>query len=240
MTVHLRQPPAKSLIPLHRHPYGQLAFPERHAIRVTSGDDAWVVPAPRAIWIPPETNHELMMLGDVEFYVAYVEPGAAARLPPKCCILDVPLLVRQLVQSLAQIAADSGRRHKLLMDLLLEELRATRSFEFDAPIPSTGRLGAICEALVKDPASSLSLAQWAVRTDLSERTLARLFHAETGMSFGAWRQRLRLARAVELLHRGVSVIEIAAELGYANAGAFSTMFKRTLGLPPSKYRPGLR
>jgi AraC-like DNA-binding protein len=96
-------------------------------------------------------------------------------------------------------------------------------------------LQTLCGALIDDPASPLSLAEWAARVGASERTLARLFASELKMSFGAWRQQLRLARALDLIGRGRPCGEVAAELGYASQAAFSAMFKRAFGVPPGRF-----
>jgi len=55
------------------------------------------------------------------------------------------------------------------------------------------------------------------------------------MSFGAWRQQLRLARALDLIGRGRPLGLVAVELGYASPAAFSAMFKRALGVPPRQF-----
>jgi AraC-like DNA-binding protein len=55
------------------------------------------------------------------------------------------------------------------------------------------------------------------------------------MSFGAWRQQLRLLRALERLAAGEAVSTLALELGYASPSAFIAMFKRALGVPPGRY-----
>jgi len=58
---------------------------------------------------------------------------------------------------------------------------------------------------------------------------------ELKLSFGAWRQQLRLARALDLIGRGRPYGEVAAELGYASQAAFSAMFKRAFGVPPGRF-----
>lgn len=61
---------------------------------------------------------------------------------------------------------------------------------------------------------------------------------ETGYSLGAWRQRARLLRSVELLAEGHSVTTIALDLGYSNISAFIALFKRAFGLTPTQYLRG--
>jgi len=55
------------------------------------------------------------------------------------------------------------------------------------------------------------------------------------MSFGQWRQQVRLAHAAPLIARGVPLSQVAEELGYASQAAFSAMFKKTFGSSPSAF-----
>ncbi|MGK3206205.1 helix-turn-helix domain-containing protein [Amycolatopsis sp. MEPSY49] len=47
-----------------------------------------------------------------------------------------------------------------------------------------------------------------------------------------------MLHALPLLAVGTPVAEVAAALGYAGPGAFTTMFHGLLGVPPSAYRGG--
>lgn len=68
------------------------------------------------------------------------------------------------------------------------------------------------------------------------RTLRRRLDAE-GTSFRALADDVRRTIAVDLLTSDrLTVQQIAARLGYADASAFSHAFKRWTGIPPSEYR----
>jgi AraC-like DNA-binding protein len=58
---------------------------------------------------------------------------------------------------------------------------------------------------------------------------------ETGMTFGAWRERLRLTAAVARLGEGEPVTAVAYDLGYQSPSAFIAMFRRSLGDTPGRY-----
>ena len=58
---------------------------------------------------------------------------------------------------------------------------------------------------------------------------------ETGLTFAAWRQQARLLAATAMLAAGEPITRIAIELGYESTSAFTAMFRRTLGAPPSRY-----
>lgn len=55
------------------------------------------------------------------------------------------------------------------------------------------------------------------------------------MSFGQWRQQLKLLIAIRQLCNGESVQNIAFDLGYESVTAFITMFKKQLGQTPKQY-----
>lgn len=57
---------------------------------------------------------------------------------------------------------------------------------------------------------------------------------ETGLSFAAWCERIRLTEAVMRLAHGESVTSVALLLGYENTGSLSRMFKRLMGIGPGE------
>ncbi|PNS09946.1 hypothetical protein COO59_20040 [Mixta theicola] len=87
----------------------------------------------------------------------------------------------------------------------------------------------------RNPGTDLSLGELARTSNSSERTLARLFVSETGMSFRNWRQQLRLVIAIDLLSRGEKITTVAFELGYSSASSFTTFFTRVIGVSPRKF-----
>jgi AraC-like DNA-binding protein len=232
--VHLRMPPVDGVVRWHQHRWGQIACPRIGNIRVSAAGTMWIVPTFRAVWIPPSIEHELVMLGRVEFYIAYIEPKHAPRSLEHCSVIAVTRLMQDLMESLAGQKEPPSFRRRLRGRLLLEEMRQAETLPLGLPLPTDRRLATLCDALMNDPGSGATLAGWARRIGASERTLARLFTDELGTSFGAWRRQLRLVRAIDLLGRGTSITAVSAELGYANATAFTSMFKRALGFPPSR------
>ena len=235
VTVNLRKAPADVEIPWHSHEWAQLAYPITGTIRLSTRDTAWIVPPLRASWIPPQVTHTVVMLGAVELRTLYVD-AANAPLPLNACrVVEISGLMRALSESLAGEPSMTERRRQLMMALLLEEMHHARPLSLGLPLPQDRRLMALCQALLDDPASDLSLEQWAEQVGASARTLARLFPKELGLSFGAWRQQLRLSRAAAMVAQGHRLGEVAAELGYASQSAFSAMFKRAFGESPSQF-----
>jgi AraC-like DNA-binding protein len=86
-------------------------------------------------------------------------------------------------------------------------------------------------------AAELRLGDIAARASLSERQFSRLFRRQTGMSFTAYVQNVRMDAACRLLVSGrSSVAEIAAAVGYADLKFFNLLFKKKTGVTPRQYR----
>jgi transcriptional regulator GlxA family with amidase domain len=121
------------------------------------------------------------------------------------------------------------------MELILDELETAPRLQLHVPMPRDPRLMRLCEQLVASPSAPVTLADLAAGINVSERTLARLFHRELGMSFGQWLRRMRLLLSLPRLAAGVPVLQVALEHGYDSPSAYSAMFRRTLGIAPTAY-----
>jgi AraC-like DNA-binding protein len=239
VSVNVRTLPANGHVATHAHEWAQLACTLRGAMRLRAGQTSWIVPPTRAVWIPPRVEHEVTLIGEVALRTVYVDASAAPRGLDTCDVIDVSSLMRELIEGLANVDRKSHAvRYELLARLLLEEVRGAPTLSLDLRLPNDRRLRALCEALLDDPSASLGLEEWAPQVGASPRTLARLFQQELGMTFGQWRQRLRLAHAAALVSLGRPLSVVAASLGYESASAFSAMFKRALGRSPREFFNG--
>ena len=236
VTVNVRTLPANGHVATHAHAWAQLACTLRGAVRLRAGQTTWIVPPTRAVWIPPRVEHEVTLIGEVELRTVYVDASAAPRALSTCDVIDVSALMRELIESLAHITKKANPlRYQLLSQLLLEEMRTAAALSLDLRLPEDRRLRTLCEALLEDPGATFGLEEWAPKVGASPRTLARLFQQELGMTFGQWRQRVRLAHAAALVSVGQPLATVAASLGYESASAFSAMFKRALGRSPREF-----
>ncbi len=82
-----------------------------------------------------------------------------------------------------------------------------------------------------------ALATLAEIAGLEQRTFLRRFQKATGLTATDYAQRLRVAKAQEMLQFGQKPIErVAWEVGYSDPGAFRKVFMRIVGLTPGDYR----
>lgn len=231
--------PAGHHIPPHRHERAQLVYAVRGVMRVTTSEGTWIVPPQRALWVPPQTEHQIRMIGPVAMRTLYIaaRQAARARLPKQCQVIEVSDLLRALILAAMEepVEYPPGSRGAAIAALLLHEISAVPALPLHLPMPQEKRLQAVCRRVLDDLGRDLPLEDLARDAGMSSRTLARLFLSETGMGFLAWRQQARLAEALARLSRNEPVALIAADLGYASAAAFTAMFRRSLGTTPSRY-----
>ena len=124
-----------------------------------------------------------------------------------------------------------------LQSLLMQVLAQARAPAADGPGPAS-LVERACRRLMDDPRADL--ARLAKDAGLSYERFRKVFREQTGVAPGEYRIRRRLERARALLLDGRHrVQEVAAELGYPNAYAFSAQFRKLVGVAPSGYRRGL-
>ena len=220
----------------HRHPVGQLIYAVRGVMVVKTTNGQWIVPSSRALWMPAAMTHSIRMVGHVRMRTIYVKP-AAPGLPSACSVVGVsPLLNALILEAVGvRLPYRSDSRDGRLMALLIDEILALPSLPLNLPYPSDPRLHVIHAEIMRVPDDLSTAAQWAKRLRLDPRTLHRLFVKDTGLTFGQWRRQARLLTALEMLARGERIIDIALAVGYRSPTAFSTMFQRQLGAPPTIY-----
>lgn len=143
-------------------------------------------------------------------------------------------LVSQLVMHLLAVGRDETRR-ELAEALLWDVLDPVAVTPLLTTMPTDERARRVAEGLRVDVTDSRTLAQWGRIVGASARTLSRLFAAETGMSFGSWRTRARLAASLPLLADGASVGTVARRAGYATASVYVAAFHREVGTTPARY-----
>lgn len=91
--------------------------------------------------------------------------------------------------------------------------------------------------LEENSMNDITLAEMAGYANMGERTFLRRFRNATGMTTTQYMQRLRIARARDMLQTTMASVEaIAWDIGYKDPGSFRKIFTRIVGLTPSDYR----
>lgn len=149
-----------------------------------------------------------------------------------------------LMERLRAELESPGFGHAVLVDayatsLAIETARLLKGVSANGR--ETGRLAhwqerRVCERLaVEGPPPSV--AELAQLCGISARHFARLYGGETGIGASARIAEMQVGRARSLLRTSdLPMKEIAARLGFARAGSFSSAFRRATGQTPSAYR----
>jgi AraC-like DNA-binding protein len=98
------------------------------------------------------------------------------------------------------------------------------------------RVALMLECLTGDLAEPVTLAEVAQAAGLSPFHAARLFTQTTGLPPHAWRNQVRLQRALAPLRAGVSVTDVAAASGFTDQSHFTRHFRRMFGVPPGRWQ----
>ena len=228
---------AGHVVALHFHEADQLVYASRGVMTVRTKDGIWVVPTDRAVWIPARIAHTITMSGAVAMRTLYLRRSLAKTLPRSCCVVNVSPLLRELI---LQACAFSKLKKKIsqqrhLIEIILDQLGAIQTVPLQLPNISEARASRIAQILHDDPSDSRPLAELCRLSGASKRTVERLFQQDAGMTFGRWRQQMRLMRAMQLLAEGAKVTHAALEAGYSTPSAFISMFRKTLGTTPASY-----
>jgi AraC-like DNA-binding protein/quercetin dioxygenase-like cupin family protein len=225
----------------HMHREAQLVYAARGTMQVTTPKGRWLVPPDRAVWVPARLEHAIDVLADIDMRTLYFDLAWLER-ERHDAILDAEFVVR--VSRLLQEAIlalfddhDDTDRTALLVKLTVLELHRAEDSATFIPLPQEPRCRRAAEIVLGDPTASHEIETLACKVGTSSRTLSRLFSSETQLSFKSWCQRARIAAAIERLstEAGVSVKQLASELGYASVPAFSHAFRQVTGKTPTAF-----
>lgn len=229
--------PNGHIISSHQHDRAQLLYASMGVMTVETPHGIWVVPPLRAVWIPALTDHRITCSGKVLMRTLYLKPEVLPHPAHNCCVVAVSPLLRELILHAVEMprlydtAGPEGRIEQVIIDCLQNLAVAP----LELPVPENENLKKIQANLLKDPSDQRTLSEWARLVGTTSRTLARHIQAETHLTFGQWRQQIRLLEALRRLGRKEAVTRVAIDLGYNSPSSFIAMFKKALGSTPGRY-----
>lgn len=229
--------PAGHLLPIHHHVRPQLLYASSGVMTVTTDDGIWVVPPLRAIWIPAHMRHQRKATGHLSIRTLFIEPRYCPTAPDVCCVVAVSPLLKELILHavrLPRLYPLDGPEERIMM-VLLDQIHDMNIRPLSLPIPKDIRLKKIFCELSETPGDKKTLEEWGNIVGATRRTLTRLFQSEIGMSFGQWRQQIRILESLRRLAINEPVTSVAIDLGYDSPSAFISMFKKALGKTPGQY-----
>ena len=222
--------------PPHSHERTQILFASAGVMSVATDETSFVVPPQRAVWIPAGRMHEVSCRGSVSLRTLYLEENLG-REPHRCRVFEVSYFLKALILEVVGFDPlyDINAREGRIVALLLDEIDRMPNAPYRVSMPTDPRLISVCRTILGNPSDDRDLDDWAKIAGMGRRTFTRSFKRETGMGVAIWRQQARLMHALSLLAAGQSITKVAFEVGYDSPSAFTAMFHRAFGVPPSQF-----
>ncbi|MFA5265218.1 MAG: AraC family transcriptional regulator [Opitutaceae bacterium] len=154
---------------------------------------------------------------------------------PRFELLNIRHQLRRLVKLQAG-SSQSAQIEKAIMilQLLISLLRAAGWLEsVDATLTERGE--SAIQRLIDGMDITIPLDDVVQRSGYHRDHLNRLVKSETGLTLGQLRAHRRLAKATELLAKGVQVTNVAVAVGLMDQSYFARWFRRQTGESPSRW-----
>ena len=220
----------------HTHRRAQLIHASEGVLTVHTEHGTWVVPPQRGVWVLPNVAHKIAASKRFLLRTLYIEPDAIV-LPDDCCVVTVNRLVEELLVAASEFGTNYSPEgpEARLISVILDRLPSLQVAPLHLPQPMDPRILRITRALEADPADERTIEELANDSGITGRTAARVFIKEVGLTFGQWRQQMRLLKSLELLGAGASVTRAAMEIGYSDVSSFIGVFTNAFGVTPARY-----
>ena len=225
-----------SIGPWHAHRKAQLIHASDGVLTISTLNGFWTVPPHRAVWILPNQVHQVCATKEFVLLTLYA-PEDAVTLPKDNCVVAIDSLLSELLNAAAKFGSDYPAQgpEQRLVSVIVDRLGDFAMVPSYLPMPKDPRMVKLTSILLANPSDARVLPLLASSCGMTARTAARLFVGQTGLTFGKWRQQLRMVRAMEHLSNGLTVTRSAIEVGYTDVSAFIATFKAVFGETPVRY-----
>lgn len=217
----------------HPVPMGHFSCLHSGEVHATTRKNTWMDQR-RTYWmlyIPPE---QLATIAQALY-------GRLTSLPyfTNPVIYDRPLVIQflQFFRTFHQQASTLERT--TLLSICLNQLLQRHAEQRTLPkTPGRDRRRAqqIKDYLMAHPTENISLNQLAQKVGLSPYYLHRVFQKEVGITLHQYQLQVRITRAKQLLHQGLSLKHVANEAGFADQSHLTRQFKRFVQVTPGRYQ----
>ena len=190
------------------------------------------------LYIPANTIHKSIAVTNTEFLAIYLNPNCPLNYRDELKSCLVTPFLKELILFLFDEKSTKNTEKVItnLLTVLRDQIELTDHYDIPILIPRDRRLMSIFTQLQNQPDLKLTLADWAIKVEASDRTLSRICTKEFNQSFSLWRQNIRLVLSLQLLEKNTSILEVAMDLGYKSDPSYICAFKRLFLQTPSKCR----
>lgn len=238
----------------HEFDSGWVQFPGHYLLYASTGafyltvdQRRWLLPPQRAAWLATDTPMRLEAAGAGTTSSVLFTADAIPDLAFVCRVFEVSSLAREMLLHAMQWERTRNPDPRLptnqqaitffraLANVCLD--LAAVPDELWLPQAQSAELSAALDYTLAHLTDSLTVGEVANAVYLSERTLARRFAEEMGLTWSQYVRRARMIRAMELLaDPDVKIVDIAYTVGFASLSAFHHAFRTFTGETPTAYR----
>lgn len=228
---------------------GWQAFPGHYFLYAASGTFTlegeqvhWILPPQRAAWVCANVQIHIHASGPITSSSILFAVDAIPTLPFDHRVFAVTPLAREMImyamrwginRDPADNAADQffGAVATVCVEL------ANQPEHFWLPRPQSNEMRTAMAYILDNLPSRLTVEAIAHESNVSNRTLARRFVEEAGITCGQFIHHARMLRAMELLaERNLQILDIAYSVGFESVSAFNMAFRRFAQETPTQYR----
>jgi AraC-like DNA-binding protein len=203
---------------------------------------------------PGEVHRVVEKRKPSHFYALFVEREQFLKLAEECGLAGVPHFATIQVQSaellrrikrlsvLLQRGDNSFHMQSELAILVHEVLRYAETPPPELKVSRSGLKRSLENArkmLEERMYEQVSLDELSAASALSRFHLVRNFAVEFGLPPHAYQIHLRIKHACRLLRKGLSCVEVASSVGFADQSHFARHFRKMMGVTPSVYSRSL-
>lgn len=234
----------EDIYPIHKGMLFVVPLGVSHVFRPSSMDKSSKAPIVYNCLLDTYLAEQLSVMHDkpIRSHLMQLRQLETAKTPSYFSVYDREGTIESIMQQLHREIAMAKTGSKAMLYALLNQLIIT-VYRYDSgdqlhfPNTESNDFQSILDYVEKNYGQSITLLQLSQKSGWSTRQLQRLFHKYTEQSFGSFLQQLRIKNSCEMLRNSNSKIStIANAVGYRNVDAFNSVFKKTVGLTPSRYR----
>jgi AraC-like DNA-binding protein/quercetin dioxygenase-like cupin family protein len=224
----------------HTHDLHQLEYAFEGVAQVETAKNCYLLPPQQAVWIPARVEH-CTTLNRVRTASVFFDPVFGIQAGERVRILAVSPVMREMILYARRWPIGRSSRDRI-GDRFFAALGDLVEDSLDQELPlcvPTSRHPLVAAAMryTNDNLAHVRVTDLCDAVGASERSLRRIFVAESGMSWSQYLLESRLLRAMALLAEpGPNVLAVATSVGFESMSGFARAFRRYTGESPLGYR----
>ncbi|WP_312741872.1 AraC family transcriptional regulator [Sphingobacterium multivorum] len=234
---------------LHSHRKGQLIYVEQGFQYLTVAGKMYLLPQNHVAWIPSGALHKTNSHSErIKLMVLFFDPPQFDSSQEhlffnQVQLFSAPKVLREMILYTEKWSKlrEENEQERVFLGALLHELPyfCSQLLHLEITLPHESRLQTVLNHLHVHYTEAITLDEIAMLSNLSLRTIERLFKKETGMTLAKYQQLLRIIKSLELLStKQFTISQIAYKVGYKSVQAFTNSFYAVMKYRPSNFMAG--